>query len=242
MINNRLISRNIPPKVLSEKEFKKLLHIWAVLNTNFGNTFNGYNNFSKTVPCTRLEYRNIMARLEEMHFIEVVPKSSKISFIYGKMMPLYNSIKDEFVVTNPCTLTGNAYKLFKEHFTVVPTSALIKSLKLPMQDIKVLLKLYKYNNYELFGAIDPNVICIENDGQWYIHPRIVYDLYVDDNELFSTIENLINEGFIVITDTELTIEEYDFEQRLMIGKNIPTEKMRILTPKYQYIGVEEDEL
>lgn len=230
MIDNRLISRNVPPHALSEKEFKRLLHLWATVHIKFGNTYNGQNEFNKVTPCSRKEYVNIMNRLEQINCIRTEVKSSKVTYTTAKMMPLYDNQQKQFISVNDDDKTKAAYMTSKEHFTMVPKTVLLKSLRLSVQEIKLLLKLYKYNNSALFGGIDPNAVVFSFQQGWYINPRIPYDLYMDEDEVFQCLHSLLTNGFFELGNTSVRVEKFDFEPRFMIDNSETPAQCKILIP------------
>lgn len=241
ILDNLLISRNYPPHLLDEKEWLRYLHLQAVAHCRFGTTTNGLNNFKGIRYCTKSEFEKIRKRLIALGLIKTVRTScqSKYTTSTVLMTPLYDRISEKTVHYISSVKTGNAFEFHKIHFTIVPSKLLHKALRdnhLSLSDIRVLLKLYRYNNLNLFHGVDCNVIRYE-DNEWYVHPRLLFDLYMDRDEFLVSLHQLMNLNYILVNKVAVSQEDFDVDTRLRVApiEGEHTHYLDIITPIYQYV-------
>lgn len=228
-IDVRFVSREIPPGVLSDKELKRYIHLCFSASDQYGQTWSGCNDFNRYCKCSAKEFRRINDRLISMGFVAAEPRSKKITTYTVKMLPHFDSSNEQFAPLLDCPKTGFAFKAHRIHFIPVPSEALRHILKLPRQELMVFIKLCRYNQFSVFEGIDPNAIRYQ-DGQWIIHPRLPYDLYMSEEDFVICVEELMEEGLLLRHKIGLSQESFDIEERLRVHEGNDAE---IVVPLYQ---------
>lgn len=243
-VDTRLLSRPYVSS-LTEMEIRKLLHFYLRADFYSGTTIKGNNDFKKFNHLEDKDYKKVVKNLEDKGFIKTYKHKGKSNFTTTAILfaPLYDEETKKFIQTSNQWRNSSSMYSNQEHFAIIPKPAAEKLLadkSLSLIHVLLMLKLYRYCDYSLFGGIDPNVIF--NNGGVCIHPRITQDLRISEEEAMLMLEDLETGGYFFWEEATLYNEQFDMDKRVRvtIGNDYDF-KTLILKPTYQYLAEEKNE-
>lgn len=243
-VDTRLLSRPYVSS-LTEMEIRKLLHFYLRADFYSGTTIKGNNDFKKFNHLEDKDYKKVVKNLEDKRFIKTYKHKGKSNFTTTAILfaPLYDEEIKKFIQTSNQWRNSSSMYSNQEHFAVIPKAAAEKLLadkSLSLIHVLLMLKLYRYCDYSLFGGVDPNVIF--NNGGICIHPRITQDLRISEKEAILMLEDLETGGYFFWEEATLYNEHLDMDirARVTIGNDYDF-KTLILKPTYQFIAEEKNE-
>ena len=241
-VDTRLLSRPYVSS-LTEIEIRKLLHFYLTADYYKGTTIKGNNDFSKYNHLEDKDYRKVVKNLEERGFIKTYKHKGKSNFTTTAILfaPLYDEETKEFIQTSNQWRNSASMYSNQEHFAMIPKAAAEKLLadkSLSLIHVLLMLKLYRYCDYSLFGGTDPNVIF--NNGGVCIHPRITQDLRISEDEAILMLEDLETGGYFFWEESTLYNEQFDMDKRVRVTTGNDYDfKTLILKPTCQYLAEEK---
>ena len=229
-------------------EFKKYVLMCRRIGINDRTIWSGATDSSKYAGIIRSKDKAIIQGLIEKYYIEAV--NAEKSQYKVLVAPRYNGtefIKNEGEMRDVIHLKmdGNGYIIVP--YEIVDNGHLSE---LSGRELQVLLQLYSYNFFHMYGGVDPNVINLPGTVDITdfksvsltanINEHLYSDIYLTRNKFIVTLLSLMRRGLIKV---ETVVSEYDgtriqyicdytTEQKLGAGESL----IKVVRPVYQWKG------
>lgn len=239
MIETRLLSRQYSSSFLDDIEWRKLLHFNLRNDFRTGASNTGRKHFLNYSKISPKQYKKVMANLESKKLITTKPSGKRNTTTTLKISPIFNPITNAAYSISNQNKNGESMSFNKQHFAMVPSLVLDKLLKdesLTVTHIRLMLKLYRYNDYQSFNGVDSNTIHRSKE-KVFICPRLLNDLQISHEEMLFYLEDLEKGGYFFWNKVFIYSEEFDMDLRYRVDdKNDDKNKneVEIITPTYQY--------
>lgn len=246
-IERRFMSRLYASDILDEEEWHKVMHFQLFGDFKFGSTFVGHKSFKEFYKCSPKSYKRICKNLEKKGFIKQdamadrIDKSDKNKLTVTKVLlsPLYDP-ETKTIIPKNITKTNRSIDFMAEHYAIVPRECLEKLLedeRLSVDCKKLLIFLYRFNCYNLFTGVDPNLIS-KVGNEIYIHPRLTDSLQLSPRQTEKAMNLLEACGFIFWNTVFIYEEFFDIDCRLRVSTTQLENswEAKIITPAYQRKG------
>lgn len=244
MIEDILLSRNYSASFMDDLSWRIYLVLQLEADAKHGYTYSGNKHYNSFKFCNPVKYKEVMSRLKKMQLVDIKEPRGTYIYKYLYIAPIWDIDRNLPIVTFDVYKTKYSIKRNSITFAIVPKDCLSKLLmdrSLSVTHIRLLLKLYKYNNLPLFGGVDPNVLHLLED-RLVIHPRVLHDLSISYEESEEYLDDLSH--YFTWNEYEVYDETFEMDTRLMLhSENIgvkETKVIKILTPIYQYCPHQEE--
>lgn len=244
MIEDILLSRNYSSSFMDDLTWRRYLVLQLRADAKKGYTYGGHKEFRKYKNCIPDKYKEVMNRLKELELINILEPRHTFTYKYLFLAPIWDQDRNLTIKTVDAYKTTSTIRANNISFTIVPKDCLAECLKddsLSVTHIRLLLKLYKYNNLSIFEGVDPNAIHVLED-ELIIHPRILHDLSISYEETVEYLEDLSH--YYLWQEREVYTETFDMDSRLMLHSKDKgareTKLIKVLTPIYQHYSSKEE--
>lgn len=224
-----------------------LLNYRASLNKN--HVWLGPNDAKNMLDLSKKEYWQTINELERSKFTESSPCSEVSAHVYCRevlSVPIYNWQTKDFL-RNPEDRSTKQLKT-ETMFIQIPNGLLedgwLSKPRFSLLQLKVLTKLYEYNDLQRYGGVNPGLIQMDPvTGKYRIGRRLHEDIGATEQVFNSAIQSLIAEGLLSSTPVIVSVwnlmgsEEYIYEADVNFAASIaptsPTRAVTIIRPLYQ---------
>jgi hypothetical protein len=176
-----------------------------------------------------------------MKLIKPTPRTKTTTVTTCQLVPIYDALNNQTYVDNDFAMTENVIRGKNITFAMVPYLALEKLLsedELSIIHILLMLKLYRYNNIDLFNGIDINMIYKQN-GEFTINQRLYFDLSITESQFLKYLDTLIETGYLRLITVNVYIEKFDTEYRMRVAEEA-SEKTFIIEMLEPIIQLEKE--
>ncbi|MEK3726206.1 hypothetical protein [Paenibacillus sp. FSL H8-0034] len=216
-------------------------HVWV-----------GPKDAAKYIGLKRKEYVNAVNELDQKGFTKPAPCKQTNHGGYCRdilSVPYYDMSTGVYQLNQQVRSTSN--NVSATSFVMIPGMLiedkwLHKKMNLSLRAIKVLLKLYEYNNLVEFGGVNPAKLTKDSAYTVQICPMLYHDIGLSEAEFRSSFDRLINVGLVREVDAIMSVYllnlgvEYRFQcedywfTKSGYSLQANSKALKIYRPTYQY--------
>jgi len=246
-VSRNLVDAVYPQHFFNRTTLMRLLHMNQFRNIKSGTTIVGHLAFKKHMGyVNERAFKNATDYLAANEFIEFKSRNKTITCFMVNVAPLYDPNTKSVIHPRGIRLVMNARNQRKSEndFIMVPNvivdAGLLKDLSL--DEIYLLLKLYRYNFLEVFGGIDFSVIRREN-SRTVITETVCEDIYMTQYDFTDGLSVLQAKGLVtwvsvivgtITIDGVMHLMNYVCDENMFTGTWLPSYSIiEVLRPYYQ---------